>query len=49
MPIKLKIQKLGTLRFCVHFEIKLSKAKLKHLQLLHLENKKKMGKIYKGF
>ena len=32
MPIKLKIQKLGTLRFCVHFEIKLSKAKLKHLQ-----------------
>ena len=48
MPIKLEIQKLGTSRFCVHFEIKLAKAKLKYLQLFYLENKQ-MGKIYKGF
>ena len=40
MPIKLEIQKLGTLRFCVHFEIKLAKAKLKYLQLLYLETNK---------
>ena len=33
----------------MHFEIKLSKAKLKHLQLLHLENKKKWEKYTKAF
>ena len=48
MPIKLKIQNLGTLYFCLYFEIKVAKAKLKYLQLLYTEHKQ-MGKKTKAF
>ena len=48
MHFKLKVQKLGTLHFCLCFKFKSVKAKLKRFSLLYLKNKqiKKYTKVF---
>ena len=50
MPFKLKVQKLGTLHFCLCFKFKHVKAKLKRFFIIIFKkqtNEKKYTKVFK--